>query len=75
MKYLAWVLFGIAALALVGSVPMSLAYWDVYGTPASFGELWSQSWWILVVAAVLAIAGYLVLRIARNRSRSGPLDD
>lgn len=68
MKYLAWVLFGIALLILIASIPISVGYWDVYGGPSGFGEWWSQSWWILVVAAVPAIAGYLVLRIARDRS-------
>lgn len=62
-------LFGIAALILVGSIPISFAYWDIYGAPEGFGEWWSQSWWILVVAAVPAIAGYLVLRIAQDRSK------
>lgn len=67
---MAWVLFGIGALVLLAGVPMSLSYWDVYGTPDSFGEWWGQSWWILVVVAIPALGGYLVLRIARDRTKS-----
>ncbi|MDH3462852.1 MAG: hypothetical protein OEM32_04415 [Acidimicrobiia bacterium] len=69
MKYLAWVLFGIAALILVLSIPFSLQYWDIYGTPNSFSEWWSDSWWVLAVAAVPAVAGFLILRIERDRSK------
>lgn len=71
MKYLAWVLFGVAALILIGSIPVSIQYWDTYGYPQSVSEWWSESWWVLVVAAVPAFAGYLVLRIARDRERHG----
>lgn len=60
-------LFGISALILVVSIPVSLSFWDTYGAPESLADWWSESWWVLAVAVVPAIAGYLVLRIARDR--------
>ena len=67
MKYVAWVLYGVAALILLGSIPLSISFWEIYGYPDSLSDWWSESWWVFAVAAVPAIAGYLVLRIARNR--------
>lgn len=70
MRYVAWTLFGVAALVLLGSIPLAIAIRDTYGAPAGLGEWWSQSWWVPAVAAVPALAGYLVLRIARDGEAS-----
>lgn len=69
MRYLAWILVGIGVLTLVASIPLSFGFWEVYGPPDTFTEWWSQSWWLLAVAAVPTIAGYLVLRIAIDRQQ------
>ena len=68
MRYLAWTLFGLAALILLGSIPLSIGLWEVYGYPQSFSEWWNESWWVMAFAAVPAIAGFLVLRVARERT-------
>ena len=69
MRYVAWVLFGLSALVLLGSIPLSLGLWEVYGYPESVSDWWNESWWVFALAAVPALAGFLVLRIARDREK------
>jgi uncharacterized membrane protein len=73
LRILAWSLFGLALLVLVVSVFVGIAFYNEYGWNG-WGEAISQGWWILAMAAVPAIAGWLLLRIANDsteRPRSG----
>lgn len=73
MRYVARALFGISGLILIGSIPLAIQFWDIYGAPDTIAEWWNESWWVFAAAAVPAIAGYLVLRIARDKSEEADL--
>ena len=75
MRHVAWGLFGLSGLILLGSIPLALSFWEVYGYPQSVSDWWNESWWVFAVAAVPALAGYLVLRIARDRENRGNGED
>jgi hypothetical protein len=68
MRALAWSLLGVSILVLVGGVAIAFSYTDMYGGNG-WGEAISQGWWILAVAAVPAMAGWLVLRIATRAAQ------
>ncbi len=64
MRALGWSLLGVSILVLIGGAMLGFSYTDMYGWTGWGGGAVSQGWWVLAVAAVPAIAGWLMLRIA-----------
>ena len=67
MRALGWSLLALSILVLAGGVFVAIGHYNEYGWDG-WGEAISQGWWILVVAAVPAMASWLVFRIASDRA-------
>ena len=65
MRSLGMALLALSVVFLVGGVVLASGNADTYGW-SGLSETITQGWWVAAVAGVPALAGWLVLRIARN---------
>lgn len=69
VRIIAWSMFGLAAVLLIGSVALAFSYAHTYGWPDRFAELASQQWWLAALVGWPAAVGWLLLRIAHDETQ------